>query len=164
MPWTCIALGSNLGNRLKNLQQAAQSLQQYGSILHASSLFWSAPYGNEEQNGFYNAVVLFHTTNPPEKLLQILLQIEKEMGRIRQEKWGPRIIDLDIIFYENQVYESDVLRIPHPDFQNRNFVLVPLSELVPDFIPPGFSVPIQKLAETFIRDKKIRKMKKVWMK
>lgn len=166
MPWTCIALGSNLGNRLRNLQDASAHLKEIGHILKFSSVYWSAPYGNIKQNSFLNAAILFHTRLTPDDLMNELLNIENKMGRIREQKWGPRNIDLDIIFYEDKSVQNEKLHIPHPDFQNRNFVLLPLAELIPEFVPPGYDMTVNELADKFRKDlidNKIRKYKRKWM-
>jgi 2-amino-4-hydroxy-6-hydroxymethyldihydropteridine diphosphokinase len=132
-----IALGSNLGDKRKNIEIAIEKIKEKGiNILKVSSIIETEPYGYKDQDNFLNAVCLVETSLDPFSLLRVLLNIEEEMGRKRIFKWGPRNIDLDIIFYDDLVIESEELIIPHPDAHNRTFVMGPISEIEPDFVHP----------------------------
>lgn len=134
-----LSLGSNMGDRLKNLQQAVAVVNILAAVpftIKNSKVYETAPWGKTEQPAFLNAVMSFETVLPPALLLEKLLSGEKMMGRVRDEKWGPRIIDLDILYYGKQVVELDQLRIPHPELAARRFVLQPLCDLAPDFSHP----------------------------
>lgn len=141
-----IGLGSNLGDRKKNIEEAIEKLKSYGlKILKISSIIETEPYGYREQNKFLNAVCLVETDLDPYSLLDLLLRIEKEMGRVRTIKWGPRNIDLDIIFYDDLVIDSETLKIPHPDAHNRSFVMGPMAEIDPDFIHPVLKKTVREI-------------------
>jgi len=133
-----IGIGSNLGSAKKNCEQAIEYLQNAKSIrlLAQSSFYETAPIGVTEQNWFVNAVVKISTTHNPQELLDCLLSIEKEMGRKPRKKWGPREIDLDLLFYDQQILCTDTLKVPHPELPHRRFVLEPLNELAPDWNHP----------------------------
>lgn len=133
-----VAVGSNLGEREKNIQTAIKKLAEHPEIIvqKKSLLLETKPYGNTKQPDFLNGVVEITTTLSPKNLLAYLMQIEKSLGRERKEHWGARTIDLDIIFYDDLVIQVDDLAIPHIDMQNRLFVLGPLLEIAPDFMHP----------------------------
>jgi len=132
-----IALGSNLGDKRKNIEIAIEKIKEKGiNILKVSSIIETEPYGYKDQDSFLNAVCLVETSLDPFSLLRVLLNIEEEMGRKRIFKWGPRNIDLDIIFFDDLVIDSEELIIPHPDAHNRTFVMGPISEIEPDFVHP----------------------------
>lgn len=125
-----ILLGSNQGQRKQYLKKATEAIQlRCGSLVKASSLYETAAWGNTKQASFLNQVIVIHTQLSPDALMQELLNIEQELGRIRTEKYGPRTIDLDILFYDNLVYHSPKVTLPHPAIQDRRFVLIPLAEL-----------------------------------
>ncbi|WNJ18104.1 2-amino-4-hydroxy-6-hydroxymethyldihydropteridine diphosphokinase [Pontibacter sp. G13] len=133
-----IGLGSNLGDRTDNLVEAVVRLEQVGvELMHASSCYLTPPWGDTDQDAFVNAVVQVETALSPEDLLRTLLQIEEEMGRVRYRKWGPRLIDLDLIEYDGQVRDTELLKLPHPFFLERPFVMIPLAEMHPRFLPNG---------------------------
>lgn len=132
-----IALGSNLGDRTKNLDTALHYLPYYDiEVLDKSSYLETEPYGVTEQGKFLNAVISVRTTLDPKKLLGVLLTIERFMGRIRREHWGPRIIDLDLISYDDLIMNTRHLTLPHPEMTKRAFVLEPLKEIAPDYVHP----------------------------
>ncbi|TWI80226.1 2-amino-4-hydroxy-6-hydroxymethyldihydropteridine diphosphokinase [Lacibacter cauensis] len=126
-----ILLGSNQGQRKQYLKKATKAIQlRCGSPVKASSsVYETAAWGNTKQASFLNQVIVIHTQLSPDELMQELLNIELELGRIRTEKYGPRTIDLDILFYDNLVYHSPKVTLPHPAIQDRRFVLIPLAEL-----------------------------------
>lgn len=128
-----IALGSNLGDPEANVQQAIQLLAGLGKITKQSRLYRTAPWGVLDQPEFVNAVIQLETDLSPRQLLERTQDIEKQMGRETTYKWGPRLIDLDILTYDDmQVNEPD-LTIPHPYMKERSFVMIPLQEIDPDF-------------------------------
>lgn len=130
-----IAFGSNLGDREKNIEEAKKLLEQNDiHILKASKIIETDPVGGPpNQKKYLNGVVKVQTQLEPIKLLQMLLGIEDELGRVRTEKDGPRTIDLDILLYDNKKLQTEELTIPHPRMLNRDFVLVPLKEIEPDW-------------------------------
>jgi 2-amino-4-hydroxy-6-hydroxymethyldihydropteridine diphosphokinase len=128
-----ILTGGNLGDRAANLSHAADLLGiRAGRILRRSSCYETAAWGIEEQPEFLNQVLEIETTMDPASLLDTLLEIEREMGRIRGEKFGPRTIDLDILFYGDMIIRTNDLEVPHPRMAERRFVLEPLCELIRD--------------------------------
>jgi 2-amino-4-hydroxy-6-hydroxymethyldihydropteridine diphosphokinase len=141
-----LLLGSNLGNRRKNLSWALKRISRdAGSIITISSLYQTAAWGKTSQPDFLNQAIELEVTLSPHKLLKVCLKIEELLGRIRSEKWGPRTIDIDILFYKDLVAQSTDLILPHPEIQNRRFTLVPLNEICPDFIHPILNKPIGQL-------------------
>jgi deoxyguanosine kinase len=133
-----LSLGSNQGNRLENIEHCIALLhQEVGTIIKVSSLYESDSWGFESDS-FYNCVVLMHTHKSPNKILKSILKAEKTLGRVRSETldYQPRIIDIDIISIDNQIIESDLLKVPHQHLQDRLFVVMPLKELVSDWVHP----------------------------
>ncbi|CAH0996699.1 Bifunctional folate synthesis protein [Emticicia aquatica] len=136
-----LGLGSNLGNREGNLLMAQRLIKEkVGQIVLKSSIYETAAWGIVEQNSFLNQVIEVETSFSPNAVLHLILNIEKDMGRVRQVKWGERIIDIDILYYENEVISMENLSIPHPFIQERQFVLVPLCEIAANFIHPKLEV------------------------
>ena len=130
-------MGTNLGDRQANLQRAIVEIEQnIGSILDCSSVYETEPWGVTDQPSFYNQVLKVATSLDPLQLLTATLAIEKEMGRVRTGRYGARIIDIDILFFEDLVIETAQLTIPHPRITERNFVLAPLAEIAPDLVHP----------------------------
>jgi 2-amino-4-hydroxy-6-hydroxymethyldihydropteridine diphosphokinase len=148
-PWELcyIGVGSNLGNREEYLNRAVEELKLISEIqvLRQSTWIETMPVGKVEQPVFLNGAVEIKTTLPAVGLLQQLKLIEQKLGRIHREVWGPREIDLDILFYGNQVLCEDRLTIPHPLLHSRLFVLQPMLELAPDLIHPAMEQTIQTL-------------------
>jgi 2-amino-4-hydroxy-6-hydroxymethyldihydropteridine diphosphokinase len=138
-----VGLGSNVGDREANLRQAVEWLRKADGvdIIRVSSIYETAPVGYLEQPDFLNAVVEIKTTLSPPELLAVTKSIEREQQRVRQVRWGPRTIDLDILLYGDAEVEEDNLRLPHPEVGNRAFVLVPLAEIAPSKrLPSGLTV------------------------
>jgi 2-amino-4-hydroxy-6-hydroxymethyldihydropteridine diphosphokinase len=141
-----LLIGGNMGDRLANLEMAKLAIyQEIGPILLSSSMYETAAWGKEDQPAFLNQALLIETNLIAHDLMMALLAIEKNMGRIRQEHLGPRTIDLDIIFFNDQIIDSANLTIPHPQMQKRNFVLTPLKEIAPNFIHPILKKSITQL-------------------
>ena len=145
-----LALGSNLGNKSKNLKQAiALIAERIGNLSAISSEYETEPWGFESKNTFLNQVVGVETNLTPEELLEETQTIEKKMGRTTKttHSYSDRIIDVDILFYGNAVMKSEALELPHPFFHQRKFVLDPLNEIAPDFIDPRSGKKIREIAE-----------------
>ena len=141
-----IGLGTNLGDRVAQLQQARQFLEnQLDRPLRLSPVYETAAWGITDQPAFLNQVVEVQTTLGPFALLDLILDIEQRMGRIRRKKWGERIIDLDILLYDSLLLRSDRLAIPHPYLTERLFVLAPLADIIPDRIVPGYRRTVSQL-------------------
>jgi 2-amino-4-hydroxy-6-hydroxymethyldihydropteridine diphosphokinase len=141
-----LLLGSNMGNSREQLLIAQKNISAHiGNITASSSLYSTAAWGNTDQPDFLNQVLLVETNLTASKLLQSVLDIEKQMGRIRTIKNAPRIIDIDILFFNNEIVTLKKLTVPHPEIQNRRFVLTPLAELSPNFMHPILKKTIQQL-------------------
>jgi len=146
-----IALGSNLGDKEKNLRRALLLLTQQGvEIVRVSSFLSTEPYGVTDQPQFLNAVACVRTSLAPLALLDVLLATELAMGRVRLRHWGERNIDLDLLLYEDVVLDMPRLRLPHPDMQNRDFVLLPLAEIAPELKHPTLQKTIWELKENLM--------------
>jgi 2-amino-4-hydroxy-6-hydroxymethyldihydropteridine diphosphokinase len=132
-----LSLGSNLGNRTENLLMAQKLIEEkIGKIRSKSSIYETAAWGITEQTAFLNQVLEIETIFSPIAVLHLVLKIEKNMGRIRKIKWGERSIDIDVLYYNNEIIATENLIVPHPFLQERKFVLVPLCEIAPAFIHP----------------------------
>ncbi|MBL7871605.1 MAG: 2-amino-4-hydroxy-6-hydroxymethyldihydropteridine diphosphokinase [Cyclobacteriaceae bacterium] len=132
-----LLLGGNLGDRKANLKTAACEIQKtIGAITVHSSLYESEAWGKMNQPDYLNQVLLVSTTLSPQEVLHQALKIEFNLGRIRMEKWGARVIDIDLLYFGDKVINSPSLVVPHPGIAMRRFVLAPLVEIVPDFIHP----------------------------
>lgn len=142
-----VALGSNLGERLQNLQQAVDRLGELGRMTAISHVYETDPVGYTEQPLFLNAVVRLETALPPAELMTALLAIEQAMGRVRTIKYGPRTLDLDLLFYDQVVMVGDHLTLPHPRLHERAFVLVPLAEIAPQLVHPRRQRTVQELLD-----------------
>ncbi len=140
-----LALGTNLGDRETNLSQAKDSLMPQVTVLQESSIYVTPPWGYANQPEFLNQVIQVQTALEPLPLLQTLKQIENEMGRVKTFRNGPRLIDLDILFYGERIVDLEGLQIPHPRLHLRAFVLVPLNDLAPDFIHPVLGESVSTL-------------------
>lgn len=128
-----VCLGTNLGKREKNLAKAKEFLTEQGiCIIRESEIFETEPFGYPDQDFFLNQVLIVETNLSPELLFKTCLDIENKMGRIRAGKFGPRVIDIDLLFYKDRVINTKPLILPHPGIAKRKFVLVPLTELIPE--------------------------------
>lgn len=146
-----ISFGSNVGDRMKYIQDAFKKMEDNEAIriLKTSSIKQTKPYGGVEQDDFLNGCILIETYMRPELLLNFLNQLELESGRVRDIKWGPRTLDLDIIFYEEEVIHTDRLIVPHADMHNRPFVLEPLCEIAPYAYHPIFKKTARQLLNEY---------------
>lgn len=142
-----VAFGSNMGDREKYIDEAIETLAKWQQIeiLNVSDKIVTKPYGNVEQDDFINGVMKIRTLLSAEELLQILQKVEAHAGRERKIYWGPRTLDLDIIFYDDEIIAMDSLVIPHPDMQNREFVLKPLMQIAPYKMHPIYRKTISDM-------------------
>lgn len=132
-----LLLGSNLGNRKQILKNAATNIEaKIGSISVYSSIYETLAWGFEEQPAFLNQVIVVTTKLNPHQLLSTINNIETELGRVRHEKWGERLIDIDILYFDNLIVNTENLVIPHPEIANRRFTLIPLVEIAARFTHP----------------------------
>ncbi len=144
-----IGIGSNIGNSLENCEIAVERLKRLEGffVRKMSSWYRTEPVGFKEQEWFVNGVVMGDSLLDAESLLRELQNIEKEMGRVRKVKWGPRVIDLDILSYGDQLIHLPHLKVPHPELPNRRFVLEPLCEVDPDWRHPLMGLTACKMLE-----------------
>jgi 2-amino-4-hydroxy-6-hydroxymethyldihydropteridine diphosphokinase len=142
-----IGIGSNLGDKEGNCKTAIERLSKNGiAVKKISSPYRTKPWGVEDQPDFVNMAVKAETNVNPSELLTILKTIEKEMGRQDGVRWGPRLIDLDLLFYDDLVFSCDELAIPHPLLHEREFVLLPMTEIAAEFVHPVLKATIKQLA------------------
>ncbi len=152
MPIAYLCLGSNLDDKVGYVQQATRILVESGfvTIIRSSALYETEPWGNKDQDWFLNAVIEVKTKLEPEELLNLCLDTEKKLGRVRdgQTQWSARIIDIDILLYGDKIIESENLFIPHEHLHERAFALVPLLELIPDYIHPKYKKSLLDIHES----------------
>ncbi len=158
-----LSLGTNLGNRENNLITAIRLLHTIRgvTVLRESQIYETSPVKTIAQPWFLNKVIEVRTTLTPQRLLKLCQKIEVQMGRTKSQHWGPRIIDIDILLYGNQVIEDEDLLIPHPSMHLRKFVLAPLLELYPDFIHPSNNMAITELIKKFDKTQIVNKFSTV---
>lgn len=149
-----VAVGSNMGDKGAYIKEGIQKLKEHPLIrrVEESSVIETKPYGPVEQDVFLNGALKFDTLLSPEELLDLLHKIEAGANRKREIHWGPRTLDLDIVFYDKMVYESESLIIPHVDMQNRDFVLKPLMELCPNYRHPILGVTVEQMFHNLRKD------------
>jgi len=142
-----LGLGSNLGNKHNYITKAIKFISKLENveITKTSSRIETAPYGKTDQPDFINCVIELETDLLPEALLKKCLDIENQLGRIRSEKWGPRTIDIDLLFYEDKIINTELLVLPHPQLHKREFVLNSLNELCPNLIHPILNKKIKDI-------------------
>ena len=143
-----LLIGGNLGDRAAYLEMALTKIADTcGNITNTSSIYETAAWGNTDQPSFYNQAVVVSSTLSPEALMDQLLAIEHEMGRVRDQKYGPRTIDLDILMIDGLVFNTDKLTIPHPQMHNRRFALLPMAEVAPTLTHPILDQSIEDLLQ-----------------
>ena len=159
-----VGVGSNLGDREFLIRKAVEAMRDLPRtlVVRVSSLYDTDPVGDVDQPAFLNAVVWLESTLEPRELLWQLLQIEKRMGRVRTQRWGPRPIDLDLLFYDDEAIDEPDLTVPHPEAHRRAFVLLPLLELDPDFVHPSTGESIKKLIKRLPPNPPVRKAGRFW--
>ncbi len=141
-----ISLGSNQGDRQAQLVAATAALQQLGfSLQLASSLYETAAWGLEDQPAFLNQVLCLETEHNASHCMELLLGVERELGRQRHQKWGPRTIDLDILFYDQEIINESDLMVPHPHLHKRRFILEPLHEIMPNYVHPVLKLSVNEM-------------------
>ena len=141
-----ILLGANLGEPISQIKLSIQLInERVGNIIAQSSLYESEGWGVEDQPKFYNQILIIETALNPEECLKACQEIEIILGRIRDVKWGARVIDIDLLYFNNSIFNSPSLTIPHPYIHQRNFTLVPLVEVSPNFIHPKLNKTNAKL-------------------
>jgi len=140
-----LSLGTNLGNRAANLKQAVSSLPPQMTVKTKSNVYETPPWGYTEQDPFLNQAVKATTYLEPEKLLKHIKRLEIAMGRQKTFRYGPRLIDIDILFYDDEILETPTLTIPHPNLHERGFVLLPMMDIAPDHLHPIMKKSIREM-------------------
>lgn len=159
-----IGIGSNLGDREFLIRKAVEALRllPQTNVSRVSSLYDTDPVGETDQPPFLNAVAWIETELPARELLWQMLLIERRMGRVRSRRWGPRPIDLDLLFYGDDVIEEPDLRVPHPEAHRRAFVLLPLLELDPQFRHPITEETVRRMIQKLPPNPPVRKLGRFW--
>lgn len=165
MKKAAIGIGSNQGDSIRICREVFMLLQRHPaiSIMRVSSLYRTSPVGYLHQDWFINAAVSVQTLLDPPALLDLLLAMEKDFGRVRTVKWGPRPLDLDILFYENDQIDLPGLKVPHPLMGERLFVLAPLAEIEPDWVHPGLGLSVLEMRNRLLESgsrQKIQRLEK----
>jgi len=152
-----IGIGSNLGDKVGNCCLAVEAIRADGRnrIVQCSPFYQTEPVGNKEQDWFVNGVFAMETSMGPGELLHFLLAVEKMMGRLRGERWGPRVIDLDILIFDKEVINEGGLQIPHPRLHERRFVLVPLRDIAPKLVHPLLGKTISQILAELPGEEKV---------
>lgn len=158
MPKVLISIGSNLGDRVHNCKKALNEISAFAKIMRVSSVYETEPVGNEDQPDFINCAAEIETALLPEELLKHLQEIEDKLGRIHGDRWGPRLIDIDIIFYDDLIIDSEELQIPHVSAHTRRFVLEPVTEIMPGKIHPVFGITVRELCENLEDGQPVKKV------
>jgi len=154
-----LLLGSNMGDRQLFIRQATEHIEvEISPVIKASALYETASWGKTDAPDYLNQVVLVQSDLAPREILKKVLNIEMVMGRRREEKWGPRIIDIDILFYGEEIISEPGLQIPHPELHKRRFTLEPLAEIAPDLYHPILKKNILTLKSELIDDLHVKKL------
>ena len=155
-----LSLGTNLGDRQANLADAIERLRRIGDLVSISSFYETEPVELAAQPWFLNCAVALQTEKMPKQLLAAVMEIEKELGRRREQKKGPRIIDIDILLFGNSTVNTQDLKVPHPAMQERRFVLEPLAEIAPEQLHPVFKRTIRELRDALPPGQAVKKKAK----
>ena len=148
-----LLLGSNLGNRKEILDKAIELIiQKIGVIVSQSKDYETKPWGVTDQPDFLNLAITIHTKLKPLEILEQTQAIENQLGRVRKEKWGARLIDIDLMFYGNEIIDEPNLKVPHPLMQERDFALIPLAEIAPNFVHPVLGETVLELRNRIFFD------------
>ena len=144
-----LGLGSNIGERIAYIEKAVKEISEIPGLklISSSSVYETDPWGKQNQNDFLNSVIEIETELSAENLLKELKHIEKKSGRINNSRWSEREIDIDLLFYGNEILVNEIINVPHRQIENRKFVLIPLAEIAPEFIHPVFNKTISELLE-----------------
>ena len=154
-----LLLGSNMGNSVEFIEKAVEGLQELvGKLIKSSALYQTAAWGKTDQPDFINQVLKLETELSPLEVLTTILGIERKLGRERTEKWGSRTIDIDILFYDQEVMACPELTIPHPFLQQRAFTLIPLAELEPEFVHPVYQKTVSELLDELESQLEVKKL------
>ena len=146
-----LLLGSNLGNRKEILEKAIELIaQKVGIIISQSKDYETKPWGVTDQPDFLNLAIAVYTSQSPWEVLERTQSIENQLGRVRKEKWGARLIDIDILFYGDEIINESNLKVPHPLMQERDFALTPLAEIAPNFVHPVFGKTVLELRDILL--------------
>ena len=157
---TYLLIGGNLGNRQENLATARFLIGKHcGQITRQSSVYETAPWGKIDQPGFLNQALEVNTELNARQLIRRILKVEKIMGRVRKEKLGPRIIDIDILLFNDEIQDISFLKLPHPEMQHRRFVLIPLSEIAAEIVHPVLKKNILQLLQECPDELEVKKIK-----
>ena len=153
-----LLIGGNIGDRLQNLHQAIIGLSAVcGPIIQQSAVYETAAWGKTDQAAFLNQALLLTTSLPAQELITTILSVEEDMGRRRMEKFGPRVIDIDILFFNDEIINEPNLIIPHPQLQNRRFALAPMHEMAPALVHPVLNKTIEQLLKECPDELEVRK-------
>lgn len=155
-----LLLGANLGDREKSLAQAIKLLAaEIGNVTRVSSIYETAAWGKTDQPSFLNQAIAINTKLNAEQVLEVALSIEKILGRVRKEKWGERLIDIDIILFGNEIINKEnKLQVPHPQMQFRKFVMVPLAEIAPAILHPILGKTILEISENISDNLQVKRL------
>ena len=154
-----ISLGGNVGNTQEIFQKALEEIYQHiGKITKKSSLYQTAAWGNTQQNDFINQVICINTLSSAHDLLDSLLTIEIKLDRVREEIWGPRTLDLDILYFNQEIIESPTLIVPHQRIKERKFILIPMNEIASDHVDPLSNQPVAQLLANCIDELAVTKI------
>lgn len=158
----CLSIGTNLGDRTFNINQSIKCLEsELGKVLLISSVYETDAWGLTNQPSYYNIALIQETLLNPFEALNITQHIENKLGRVRKEKWGARIIDIDILFFNDDIIETERLIVPHPRISERKFVLSPLEEILPHYKHPIFNETISNLNRICTDNLKVKKINKI---
>jgi 2-amino-4-hydroxy-6-hydroxymethyldihydropteridine diphosphokinase len=153
-----LLLGSNLGDRMGTLDKAKKNLGELGQISGISSLYETEAWGNTEQPNFFNQIIVLETELSAEEMLKKNLEIEIKLGRVREQKWAERTIDIDILYFNDEIIVTKALKIPHPQIHNRKFTLAPLNEIAPELLHPVFNLTTRQMLERCADSLEVKKV------